>query len=476
MLRSIFWDFFGKVFYQAVGLIISIFLARILTPEEFGLIGMALVVVHMSEVYLDLGFGAALIQKKSITNELYSTVFWFNIIMGIVLTLIVFMLSPVIADFYKRDELVGIVKVFSGLFFVSSFGVVQNIQLTKGLDFKSLSLINLVGVVIGGGGGVVFALLGYGVWALVVQHFFSRVVIVVLSWYVSKWRPIFYFNINEVKDIWSFSSKKFIDTILTSLFNSLDLVLVGKVLNANQLGYYNRAKSLNILLKEYLSSSLMKVLFPYISGIQDDKEKVIKVYQDVKGVVTILSFGVTAIVYLSADLIILTLFSEKWLGSVIYFKMLLLSTFFIPINAIIQNIVVGLGYMSLRLKAGLVVKFFRLLSLMLGYLFGVEVFLYLTVIVGFISLLINFVCVRKVLGMSLVDQLLSIVINALFVGLMIVCLNWISVDVSSILISFVKSFVFVFFYMIWVKVMFKNKYLIIEKVVVSLFYKVRGDV
>ena len=395
--KGILWEFIGKFFKQGIGFIISIFLARLLTPEDFGLVGMVMAFVAIAQIFVDMGFGTALVQKEKIDEIHYSSVFWLNIIIAIIITIIFFLSASLIAKFYQRDELIPIVRVMSLLFIIYSLGIVNRSQLLRNMDFKSLSIINVFATLISGIVGISMALSGYGVWAIIIQSLLSAFVTLVLLWQRTKWIPSFIWSKKALTPLWNFGYKLFISGIIERIFGRLDVFIIGKLFSPSDLGFFTRSKSLNQLVVDYSSGTIASVLFPALSKKQNDPNQIKKIVVKALQVVGGVAFLISGLLYVSAEDIIVFLFTDKWLPSVPYFKILLLSTYAYPLSAIIMSPIQSLGRTDIILKLQIIKKAVLLMGFVIGFIWGINGYLYSLTVVYFISLLLNFYFLNKLM-------------------------------------------------------------------------------
>jgi O-antigen/teichoic acid export membrane protein len=407
-LKGIFWDLIEKVFNQGIGFIISIILARILTPEDFGLVGMTMVVVSFSQVFMDMGFSTALIQKQEITEEQFSTVFYLNILLGAFLTLLMFICSGVIADFYNQPAISSLMKGISFLFIINSLSIVQTTQFLKAIDLKPLTIFRGLAVIISGCIGISMAYTGYGVWSLVAQSILNALIYTVLIWIKSSWRPRTYFDLHAISDLWRYGAKIFMPNLIESIFSRLDVLIIGKIFSPSTLGFYTRAQSLNNLVVQYTSGSLMKVFFPAISRYQQDTTKVTEIYKMTLVVVSFAALGLLSVLFVCAEDIIILLFTIKWIKSVEYFRMLTLGGFAYPLSSLMVNIISARGKSGDYFKLDLIKKTILSFIFIIGFQNGISTFLIGLVIFSFIGVIINMYFVSREINLSLLIQIKAI--------------------------------------------------------------------
>jgi teichuronic acid exporter len=430
MLKGIFWDLFEKISNQGISFGISILLARLLSPAEFGLIGMVMVFVGMSQVFLDMGLSSALVQRQQVNEVQYSSVFYLNIAIGLALTLLLYFSSGLIAAFYERPELIPICKALSLLFVLDSFIIVQNAQFAKVLDLKKPAIIRVIATLISGSVGVMMAFNGFGVWSLVTQSLLAAFIFVVGVWFVSSWRPVLKFEFQTVKELWGYSSKLFFSGFLDATFTRLDVLVIGKLFSANTLGYYTRAQSFNYLIIQYTSGSLARVFFPVISRIQHNTAEVREIYEKAITVISFMVFGLLGFFFLCAEDIFVLLFSAKWLPAVKFFKILLLAGYAYPLSSIMVGVLSGRGQSGKFLKLEILKKILMLAAFGFGFMFGITGFLYALVIVMFLSVLLNMYFVQNEIDYSLLKQFSIIfqyfIVAAIAVAIVYFAGNWFS--------------------------------------------------
>jgi len=310
-----------------MGFIISIFLALLLEPEDFGLIAMIMVIVGIAQVFTDIGLGAALIQRRRVRPVHYSSVFYFNISVGALLTILVFFSAPYIASFYNQDHLLILTQVIAFTFIINSFSTIQVTKFRKELNFSVITKVSFSSSLISGAVGVGLAFYGAGVWSLVIQILLSKSLYSVLIWYISQWRPAFAFSLKALEQLWGFGFRMFLSGMLNTIFSRLDFIIIGKLFPPVTLGYFQRATSLNQLVVQYSSGRLLSVLLPLLSKVQKDLPRLQNITLIAFGIINFVVFLLLGGLYLVAEELIVLLFGSKWLESVEYFQLLALFGF-----------------------------------------------------------------------------------------------------------------------------------------------------
>ncbi|MEO5571582.1 MAG: lipopolysaccharide biosynthesis protein [Bacteroidia bacterium] len=447
--RAIIWDLAGTFSQHGIGFIISIFLARLLQPAEFGLVGMALVIINLLQIFSDLGFASALIQNKNNTSLTYSSVFYINIAFGAFLVLIFQLGAPLIGSFYHNDKVTEIIRWLSLSIFISSLNIVQRTILARNINFKTLTIRQIISQCIGGVFGIYLAFMKWGVFALVAQNLIATFVDVLILWRVADWYPKLEFSWKEVKKLTSFSSYSFMSQLLNRFFSRLDVLVVGKLFSPTILGYYSRADSVNALVTKYSSSSITKVFYPILSKVQDDDVQYKMILFKLLHFIAFISFMLTGIMVFAGPDIIICLFGKKWEPSVLIFQVLALKSFVLPINSIIVSAFLAKGKSKENFWYGNVRRLIVLPAFGVAYFLGFNTFLWAVVIIAYINWLFNNFVVTRHLNISFKKQF-----NTVFPYLIIFAAGYFLIyllfyNVKSFLfLGTLKSLVYIAYYML----------------------------
>jgi teichuronic acid exporter len=393
--KAFAWDLIGKFSNQGISFIISIFLARLLAPEDFGMLAMVNVVIGLAAVLVDMGLGSALIQRQNLKEEHYGSVFYFNIAVGTTLFLLFFLSAGLVAKFYERPDLKPIMKVMSLNFIISSFCNVQRTWLRKQLKYSVLTKAGIWAMANGGITGVTLAFLNFGVWALVAQSLVSGITNNIYVYFFTGWKPRLLLRKEALKNLWGFGFNMFLSGLLDTIYRQLDSLIIGKLFSPATLGQYFRAKSLNQFVINYTSGSLMSVLFPVLSSIQNEDERYKNVISRSFHLLNFATFFLLGFLFLTAKDIIVILFSDKWLPSVEYFRIIVLAGFVYPFSALLVNIISSKGNSRAFLKLEIWKKVFIGLNFIIGFWFGLKGFLYGMIIAYAIALHLNIIFAAK---------------------------------------------------------------------------------
>lgn len=370
-LSGVKWNAIGRFSTQGISFVISILLARILSPSDYGVIGMIGIFMAIAQTFIDSGFGSALIRKKDCTDTDYSTAFYFNIVVGIVSYLILFISAPFIADFFKTPILVDIVRVLSINLFLNSLTIVQTAKLTAAVDFKSQAKISLIAVIVSGIIGLIMAYHGYGVWSLVYQSVSISIVRTISFWLVTKWKPQRTFSRDSFNYLFGFGSKILSASLLHTIYANLTTILIGKFYTPKDLGYYSRGESLASLPSTNLTSILQSVTYPILSKIQDDDERLIQAYRKYICVTSMVIFFGMCLLAALAKPLILVLLSDKWTNSIIYLQVFCFAYMFDHICQLNLNVLYVKGRSDLVLKLEVIKKTISISMIVAAIPFGI---------------------------------------------------------------------------------------------------------
>lgn len=372
-ISGVKWNAVGKLSSQVLEFIISVILMRLLLPTDYGLIGMSMVFIGFASMFTDFGFGSALVQKKELTEAHKSTIFWFNILIGLFLTLLFYFASDFIAVFFESEQLAGIIKILSLIFLLSSLSIVPNTLLQKAMNFKLINKIKIAVVFITGIVSVSLAFNGFGVWSLVFQHLSTQLVTFLLVFYFTDWRPSFIFSKNALNDLFSYSVYFTGFNFINYWARKSDDLLIGKFIGSAGLGIYSRAYNLMLLPITHIISLFSSVMFPAFSTIQDDKARVKKIYLDIMQVLTLITFPMMIGLIVTAEPFILAIFGQKWKDVIPVLQILS----FVGVLQTLGNptgwIYTSQGNTKLMFNWGAVASGMVIIAIVIGVMFGTVV-------------------------------------------------------------------------------------------------------
>lgn len=363
------WSVLDRVWAQGIGFLIGIVLARLLTPEDYGLVGISMVFIAFSNVFIEAGFSNALIRKLDRTNTDYSTAFHFNAIMGVVMYFVLFFCAPLIADYFDDKELIPLTRIVSITVVLNSLCIVQNAILTADFRMREQAIINIVAQIPSGLLAIYLAYSGLGIYALAVQTVLSSLLRTIMFWIVTKWIPRMEFSMDSMRYLWGFGSKLIGANFLGTVFNEIYTVLVGKYVGKTDLGYYSKGRSLSTQPETICNGVIQKVALPLLANAQDDKYLLKEKYRELTQLVTCVMTLLSGILIVVAKPLILLLWGDVWEGSVIVFQLLLLSSvigYIQSLSLVLLQILNRTGY-TLKLEFLKKPVYFIVILLLLHY-------------------------------------------------------------------------------------------------------------
>lgn len=421
-LSGIFWTFLQQFSMQGITFFVSIIMARLLVPEEFGLIGMISIFIAIGRTLIDSGLSQSLIRVKEANHEDYNTVFYFNLAVSIIIYMIVYISAPFIASFYNQHILINIIRIYCLVFVTNAFGTIQTTMLTKALNFKTQMKVAVPSLVISSALGISMAYLGYGVWSLVWSAVTQSVFNVLQLWFWSLWRPTLTFSIEKFHYHFHYGYKLMLSGVLDTIFNNAFTIIIGKFFSPAQVGYYNRADSLKQLPVSNIAFVLNKVTFPLFASIHNEDVRLKSAYKKIMQMVIFLVAPMLIILAVLAEPLFRFLFTEKWLPSVPYFQILCANGILFPIHAYNLNILKIKGRSDIFLKLEIVKKILLLVIILIAFSFGIFGLLYGSVIFSILAFFINTHYTAKYINYSSFEQIKDIapiITLAAFVGVIL---------------------------------------------------------
>lgn len=397
---------FLAIFIQFVS---GIVLARLLTPDDYGCIGMLTVFTLLASTIIDGGFSSALIQKKRPTDVDYSTILIWNVGFSIVIYTILFLAAPYIANFYKIELLCPVLRVQGIIVIIGALQTVPVNRLNKQMRFKKISIVTLITSVISLIVTIAMAYTGFGVWSLVVQSILVTLIPTVIYWGTSDWKPIFVFSIKSFKELFSFGVYMFLTSLMTTLVKNVQSLLIGRFYNAATLGYFSKAASTERLASTSLSQVMGQVTYPLYAEMQDDKSRLGYTIQKITIALAYATFPLMLLLIIVAKPLFLILYTEKWLDSVIYFQVLCLSGMALCLHSVNGQAIAAIGKSKVMFVWSVIKQSIGMLLLVLGLVFwGMNGLLVATVISIWFVYFVNASLVSRHIGYRMKAQLLDL--------------------------------------------------------------------
>lgn len=399
------WTFIQNIAVRALGVVFTILLARLLMPEDYGLIGMLSIFIAISDVFIQSGFGQALIQKSDCTDEDFSTAFYFNVGVSVFIYIVLFFSAPAIANFYHEPQLIALTRVLSLNFILGSFNIVQQAKLTKAMNFKPLAVLTLIATAVSGVIGVTMAYMGFGVWSLVAQTLSATLLRVIIFPFFTQWHPNRPFNKASFNHLWGYGSKILVTGVLEVIIRNLSNIVIGRFYDKEQVGYFSKARGFADVPAMMMSSVLSTVTFPLLSEIQNDEERHRAVYNKVTFNSILISFPMMILMAVLAEPIVIILFTEKWAPCIPMLQAFLLARMYLPLNMINASELQSKGETKLYMNLYFITGPISLIAVLASIPFGVMAMAWATLISGILYHTIFSVVIGRRIGYRYYRQL-----------------------------------------------------------------------
>lgn len=404
-VKGVIWSAVDRFSAQGIQFVFSILIARLLVPEDYGVIAMLNIFLAVSQTFIDSGFGTALIRKIDRTETDFSTVFYFNIAVAVFFYLGLFFAAPAIANFYNTPLLVPVTRVTAINLVIGSLSGIHNAKLSIAIDFKSRAKISIVSAVLTGSVGLWMAYSGYGVWALVVQTVFAGIIRTIMLWIIVKWYPKLVFSWKSFKEMFSFGSKLLASGLLDTIYNNIYPLVIGKVFSPTTLGVYSKANSLAQFPSSNITSVLQSVTFPVLSTIQNEEDRLAAAYKRFLRIAAFVVFPLMMGLSAVADPFIRLALTDKWEGAIYLLQIICFWMMWYPIHAINLNILQVKGRSDYFLKLEIIKKVQGVIVLCITVPMGIVAMCYGSLISSIICLIWNTYYTKKLFGYGFFAQM-----------------------------------------------------------------------
>lgn len=430
-VKGVGWSFADSILGQGITFIVGIVLARLLSPDEYGLIGIITIFIVVFNGIVDSGFSNALIRKQDCTDEDYNTMFFVNLAMSVFLFIVLFFCAPLISLFFKRPELTPLTRVMGLMMIFNALSLVQVTILTKRIDFKTKTKASLISAIISGIVGIGMAFAGCGVWSLVGQQLSKQLFYSVLLWIFNKWWPKLKLSLDSFKYMWGFGWKLLVSGLLSNIWNQLYQVVVGRFYSPATLGQYTRSKQFASIFSENLTSVVQRVSYPVLSSIQDEKERMVYAYRRV--IKTTMFVTAISLFWLGAisEPLIYCLIGPKWHEAATYLPLICISMSLYPLHAINLNMLQVQGRSDIYLYLEIIKKIIALIPICVGIFINIYWMLCASIFTGVICFFLNSYFTGKRLGYSSWRQLKDVAPDymvALIVGCSVFFLKYLPLN------------------------------------------------
>jgi O-antigen/teichoic acid export membrane protein len=473
-ISGMIWSAVQKFGNMGISFVSNIVLARMLTPDDYGCIGMLAIFIVVSNTFVDGGFGSALIQKKEPTQKDYSTIFWWNIFVSSVLYGVLYLSAPFIADFYHMPLLSSVLRVQGIILIINSLNIIQTNQLRKQLKFKRLANVTIIAHIIAAVFAIILAWKGFGVWALVAQQILASFIISVLLWILNKWMPDFCFSKESFKQLFSFGSFILISNLINTFCNNIQGLLIGRFFTPAAMGYYTQAHKLENLASHTFTTIIEQVSYPVLSKFQNDTDTLKSVLYKLVSVLVYISFPLMFVLILLAEPLIFFLYGEKWMASISYFQILCVAGMSATFHGVHYYAVASKGK-SKELFVATIIK--RILALVI-----LVIFMYLGDVKGLICGVAIGAWVIAFINMWLVDKHINYTLNQQFkdilpIVLLSVATFFLVYEIGNFIVCnlLVKSLIifclYIFIYLIGSIIFKSNAFFLLREILIN-YYKI----
>lgn len=416
-IHAIKWSFLDSVGTRGVQFVSGIVLARLLLPEQFGLIGMLTIFIAVAQSFLDSGFGSALIQKRDATQKDICSIFYFNIAVGLIASGVLCVFAPGISAFYNQPILTPLLRVLSISLVINSFGLVQSTMLTKQVNFKTLAKVNLIATILAAVIGISMAVNGFGVWSLVVQQISIAFLGTAFLWLSNIWKPALIFSMKSLREMFGFGSRVLASGLLNTFFDNIYLLVIGRLFSATQLGFFSRAKTLAELPSNQLTWTIGRVMFPVFSAVQDDSVRLKRGLKKTLSTLAMVNFPLMIGILVIARPLVLVLLTEKWASCIPYLQLLCINCILFPLNWININVLYAIGRSDLCLRLEIIKKGLIVINIIVTCWWGIRAMICGQIAVSIFAYYLNCYYNGILIGYSIKEQLLDI-LSYLFVSIL----------------------------------------------------------
>jgi len=439
VLGNFIWRFLERSGAQIVAFVVSIILARLLDPELYGTVAIVTAITTIMQVFITSGLGTALVQKKDSDDVDFSTVFYFNVVMCLVVYAVMFFAAPLIAMLYDMPELTPIVRVLSLTLVISGVRNIQHSYVSKHMLFKNFFFSTIGGTIASAIVGIAMAYAGFGVWALVGQQISNILIGTVVLWFTVKWRPKWKFSFDSLKTLFSFGWKLLVSSLIDSVYNEIRTFVIGAKYSSADLAFYDKGKKFPNLIVQNVNTSIDSVLLPVLAKEQDNRDRVKAMTRRAIKTSSYIMMPLMMGLAVCAEPVVRLLLTEKWMGCVLFMRVFCFTYAFYPIHTANLNAIKAMGRSDLFLRLEIIKKAVGLAAVFISMWFGVEWMAYSLLITTFIAQIINSYPNKKLLGYSYGQQMMDMlpqIILSCVMGAVVFCIQFIGLnDILTLLIQ-----------------------------------------
>lgn len=407
-VKGVSWSFIDSISSQGITFLVGLVLARLLTPEDYSLLGIIVIFIAVFNCIVDSGFSNALIRKTDATDKDYNTVFVSNLVISVVLCAALYLSASAIAEFFNRPQLIDLLKVMSFIIIINAFAIIQRTILMKRIDFKTQTKVSIISSVSSGIVGIGMAITGFGVWSLVGQQISRQGLNTLFLWIYAKWYPKLQFSVESFKELFGFGWKLLVSSLIATIWNEIYKVVIGKCYAPATLGQYTRADQFASIFSSNMTTVVQRVSYPVLSTIQDDKVRLKSAYKRIIKVAMLPTFVLMLGMAGCAKSMIQVMVGDQWLPAVPFLQIVCFQMMLYPLHSLNLNMLQVEGRSDLFLKLEIIKKIIAVCPILLGIFVGIYWMLMGSVFTGCISYYLNAYYSGPSLGYSIKEQIIDI--------------------------------------------------------------------
>lgn len=439
--KGLLWGGISNGVQQLLNLFFGVFLARLLTPDDYGMVGMLTIFSLIAGTIQESGFIPALINKKDIKHEDYNAVFWFSILTSLCLYTLLFFCAPLIARFFNQPELTSLARYSFLGFFISSTGVAHSAYFYKNLMVKQRAILNITALILSGTIGITMAYNGFSYWGIATQNIAYISTVMIGYWFYSPWRPTFQLDFTPLRKMIAFSSKMLATNIFNHLNNNIFSIILGKFYSEREVGYYNQANKWNYMGHSLISGMIHGVAQPVLTQVTNDKERQLRVFRKMMRFTAFISFPAMFGLSLIAPELITIAITDKWMGSAQILRLLCISGAFIPITGLCSNLVISKGKSNIYMWNAIALGLLQLLVMCTIYPYGIQAMIITYISINIAWLLVWYYFVRREIRYRFVHLMIDIVPFLLIAGSVMVVTYFLTLKISNIHLLFISKII-----------------------------------
>ncbi|HFI0645866.1 TPA: lipopolysaccharide biosynthesis protein [Streptococcus suis] len=430
VVSSMIWSLSERFMSQIVSVIVTIILTRLIAPADYGLISIVTVIITILNVFMTSGFSAALIQQNEVEDADYSTVLWFSLGLGIAIYLIVFLMAPIVAQFYKLEELTLVLRVLALKVPLSALNSVQQAYVSRHMLFQKFFISTVSATIVSGIVGITLAYNSLGVWALVFQDLINVLTVTLVLWFGIKWRPTFVFSTSRLTKLFGFGVKIFLQTLFNTLYSNIRSLLIGRAYSATDLAYYSKGNQYPNLIVTNVDSAVSKTIFPVMSREQDNIEKVKSLARNTAQTTSYIMSPILIGFMICADSIVSLVMTDKWLPAVPYVQIICCCLLIRPFQTAIVQAIKAIGESGIILKMDIPVRFFALVLLFCTINYGVIYIAISEIVIELLALGIYSYYSNRLIGYSYLEIMVDFCQNIIISVIMGIAVYFIGIGLE----------------------------------------------